>query len=79
MALLCVNLRKFRESSGLTQEQVARQLGGKISGQQIAKWERGDSWIGAAELKLVMDVYQRPLDHAFVSEPPWITRPRPRV
>jgi transcriptional regulator with XRE-family HTH domain len=74
MRVVCTNLKRFRLLADLTQDEAGRRLG-SVTGQQIAKWERGDSWIGACELKLLMDVYQRPVDHAFLEHPPWMTRP----
>jgi transcriptional regulator with XRE-family HTH domain len=73
MRLVCANLKRFRVMANLSQEEAGR-LMGSVSGQQIAKWERGDSWIGACELKLLLDVYQRPVDHVFLENPPWTSR-----
>ncbi|MBE6902868.1 MAG: helix-turn-helix domain-containing protein [Ruminococcaceae bacterium] len=41
MAVQYDNFRIFRKQSGLTQEEVAEELG--VSRQAVAKWERGDT------------------------------------
>lgn len=76
MAVVAQNIRRFRESAAMTQEEAARAMGGKVGANAVARWERGDTWIGAAELKLLMDVYKRPVDHAFLDSPPWTTTVR---
>jgi transcriptional regulator with XRE-family HTH domain len=71
MEIVAANLRRFREEAGLTQDETARRMGGKVSMTHIARWEGGVAWIGAGELKVLMDVFRRPVDHAFLSSPPW--------
>jgi transcriptional regulator with XRE-family HTH domain len=74
MATVAANLVRFRKFADLTQEQVAREM--QTSLNNIARWERGENWIGVGELKLLMDIYRRPVDHAFLDNPPWTTTGR---
>lgn len=37
------NIRARREELGLTQEQVAREMAGHVSGDRVSKWERGEN------------------------------------
>lgn len=70
MTLVATNLVRFRRLAKLTQEQAGHAIGS--TGQQLARWERGDSWINPGHLKLLADKYQRPVDHFYLERPPWI-------
>ena len=64
-ACVAVNLARARAKRGLTQLQAAVAVG--VDPQMIARWERGDTQINAAHLKLLADLYEFPLD-AFYEE-----------
>lgn len=54
------NLKLFRKKSGLTQEQLAEQVG--VSRQAIAKWENGDALPDIDNLVALADIYGVTID-----------------
>jgi len=69
------NLARVRKSLGMTQEDAARQAGVLLN--NLARWERGEQWIDPGNLKLLADVYSRPVDHFYLDEPPWLDKDVP--
>lgn len=57
------NLRKFRMSLGITQEELAQKI--SISAQAVSKWERGESMPDAATLPVIADMLNVSLDRLF--------------
>lgn len=53
-------LRKHRKSIGMTQEEVATQVG--VSAQAISKWEAGECLPDCLNLKIISDVYNLSAD-----------------
>lgn len=54
---LRAELRRLREESSLTIEQVAEGTGGDVNASTISRWETGDRGVRPADLRLVLDVY----------------------
>ncbi len=57
-------LKRARESSGLSQAEVARELG-YTSPQFVSNWERGLSSPPVPKLKKLCKMYQVPVDEAY--------------
>lgn len=60
MAMFVNQLKVLRTQRGLTQEQVAAQVG--VSRQAVAKWERGDTLPDIESCICLADLYGVPLD-----------------
>lgn len=60
MAMFVNQLKVLRSQRGLTQEQVAAQVG--VSRQAVAKWERGDTLPDIESCICLADLYGVPLD-----------------
>ncbi len=60
MSIEFSRLKMFRKQSGLTQEDVAEQLG--VSRQAVAKWERGDTQPDIESCLKLADLYEVTLD-----------------
>ena len=54
------NLKLYRKQHGLTQEQVAEQLG--VSRQAVAKWERGETVPDLDNIIALADIYEVSID-----------------
>ena len=55
-------LRRWRESSGLSQAQVAETLG--VLQGTISKWETGQCRISIDDLRILVRIYDVPVDEA---------------
>ncbi|MDX1710405.1 MAG: helix-turn-helix transcriptional regulator [Rhodovibrionaceae bacterium] len=62
-SLIGERLRRRRVMQGLSQEQLARKLG--VNFQQIQKYERGATQIGAARLYRLSDALDTPISYFF--------------
>lgn len=63
---LCERLKKARENTGLSQQEVADSLG--ITRQSISKWERGVSYPDINNLILLKDLYNTSFDDLLIKE-----------
>lgn len=59
-------ITEYREKEGITQNDLARKLGGSYQAQHIANWETGKMSPSVKSLKLLSDVTGIPLDSFFV-------------
>ncbi len=66
MIMLGSNIKKYREASNLTQEQLAQRL--NISPQAVSKWERGENMPDCASLSDLADALGVSLDRLFGRE-----------
>ena len=54
------NLKLYRKKSGLTQEQIAEELG--VSRQAVAKWERGETLPDIENVMALADLFEVSID-----------------
>lgn len=60
------NLRIARMSKGLKQSEIQRKTGGKVQSAMISNYELGENQIPAIALKILADVYEKPIKWFFV-------------
>lgn len=60
---ICVRLRKLRIANGVTQIQLAEELG--INNLQMQKYEEADNLISASLLYDIADIFDVPIQHFF--------------
>lgn len=62
-------IRTRREELGLTQEEVARRLPGKVTGQRVSLWERGEHQPRADSLEAVAKALDVPVTYFLAAAP----------
>ena len=60
MMYLSKNLKKYRITNNLTQEDVAEYLG--ITAQSVSKWERGESYPDITFLPALANIFKNSVD-----------------
>lgn len=66
MEQLKISLAAARVNAGLTQEEVAKRM--KVGKRTIINWEKGNAIPSFADVNLLSQIYNLPIDYIFLPE-----------